>query len=179
MNNNNKLKILTAKVDFQRGSVEPAYRIPPFKIYKKAVEGKEYHVSHTNIQVPYLNVPSFISAVRKIEEQLKDAEGLIGYLLTIKPLLSIYETFTVWEEPKFMIKFYTRGTHLEVMKRWRNEKLFHEEYADVRRSSITGSEIPSDGGNAREFVTAVKKRSVLAAEKALEDLSGKLDSGAL
>jgi hypothetical protein len=69
-------------------------------------------------------------------------------------------------------------THLEVMKRWRNKKLF-QEFSDVRHSSITGSEIPSDGGNAREFVTAVKKPSVLAAEKALEDLSGKLDSGSL
>lgn len=72
MNNAEKLKNLQERVKFVKSKSKASTLCAPFRVTTclPIEETKLYHVSHTNITIPYLRVPQFQSALVGIHKQL-------------------------------------------------------------------------------------------------------------
>ena len=78
--------------------------------------GREYVVMASHLPLRSItSTPRFFRAVAAIREQLRGAEGLVGYTLRAKPLARRYWTLSVWTDGSALQAFMRTPPHVGVM----------------------------------------------------------------
>jgi quinol monooxygenase YgiN len=78
--------------------------------------GREYLVMASHLPLRSItSTPRFFRAVAAIREQLRGAEGLVGYTLRAKPLARRYWTLSVWTDRSALQAFMRTPPHVGVM----------------------------------------------------------------
>ena len=86
----------------------------------------------------YRTVPRIIQATRRIETQLADSDGLIGYALRAEVLRRRFWAVSVWEDEESLQNFVTKNPHVEVMATLKGEM----ETSRFDRFDVNGNEVP-------------------------------------
>jgi heme-degrading monooxygenase HmoA len=88
----------------------------PWKTFRAPEPGREYLALLSELPLrSFLSFPEFLSRSFKIEAQLKDTPGLIGYSLLAQPFQKHFWTLSVWEDDAALRKFVERSPHGETM----------------------------------------------------------------
>ncbi|MFQ5546637.1 MAG: DUF3291 domain-containing protein, partial [Acidiferrobacterales bacterium] len=113
--------------------------IAPWKQLAKPDASKEYLAIVTHLPVKhYRAVPLVAKYSYKVEKQLTETPGLIGYSMASKPWAKQFWTMSVWEDEAALMAFVLSGVHKHAMRR------FHNEMGTTRfvRWKVLGTDIP-------------------------------------
>ncbi len=92
--------------------------IAPWKELAKPDASKEYLAIVTYLPVKhYRTVPSVAKHSYKVEKQLIETQGLIGYSMGSKPWSKQFWTVSVWEDEAALMAFAFSGAHKDTMSR--------------------------------------------------------------
>ena len=92
--------------------------IAPWKELAKPDASKEYLAIVTYLPVKhYRTVPSVAKYSYKVEKQLIETQGLIGYSMGSKPWSKQFWTVSVWEDEAALMAFAFSGAHKDIMAR--------------------------------------------------------------
>ncbi len=92
--------------------------IAPWKELAKPDASKEYLAIVTYLPVKhYRTVPSVAKHSYKVEKQLIETQGLIGYSMGSKPWTKQFWTVSVWEDEAALMAFAFSGAHKDIMAR--------------------------------------------------------------
>lgn len=106
---------------------------------------REYLVLLTYLPLHrYRTIPRFLAHTRRIQAQLRDAEGLIGYSLRPKPLRRDFWTLSVWTGEEALRKFSYSGVHAEVI----GDLLDEMGSTQFLRWRVPGGEVPPSWSDA-------------------------------
>jgi len=90
--------------------------IAPWKELAKPDASKEYLAIVTYLPVKhYRTVPSVAKYSYKVEKQLIETQGLIGYSMGSKPWTKQFWTLSVWEDEAALVAFALSGAHKDTM----------------------------------------------------------------
>jgi len=96
--------------------------IAPWKELAKPDASKEYLAIVTYLPVKhYRTVPSVAKHSYKVEKQLIETQGLIGYSMGSKPWSKQFWTVSVWEDEAALMAFAFGGAHKDTMSRLHND----------------------------------------------------------
>jgi hypothetical protein len=101
----------------------------------------------------YSAIPRFIGFARKIERELVDAAGLIGYTLGAAPWKKVFLTLSVWEDECRLDCFVHSGFHREVMVSLRGDIGLTQ----FGRWVIRGNQVPPSWDTAIERLEGLAK----------------------
>ena len=88
----------------------------PWKQLAKPDASKEYLAIVTYLPVKhYRTVPSVAKYSYKVEKQLIETQGLIGYSMGSKPWTKQFWTISVWEDETALVAFAFSGAHKDTM----------------------------------------------------------------
>ncbi len=92
--------------------------IAPWTELAKPDASKEYLAIVTYLPVKhYRTVPSVAKHSYKVEKQLIETQGLIGYSMGSKPWSKQFWTVSVWEDEAALMAFAFSGAHKDIMAR--------------------------------------------------------------
>ena len=92
--------------------------IAPWKELAKPDASKEYLAIVTYLPVKhYRTVPSVAKHSYKVEKQLIETQGLIGYSMGSKLWTKQFWTVSVWEDEAALMAFALSGAHKDIMAR--------------------------------------------------------------
>ena len=111
----------------------------PWKTFVQPAPDREYLALLTFLPVKrYRTIPRFIGYTRRIEAQLAETVGLVGYSLRAALLSRRFWTLSVWEDERALQQFVHHGFHRGVMT------VLAPDMGNTNfvRHSIKGSEYP-------------------------------------
>ena len=89
----------------------------PWKGLGTAQPDQEYMALLTYLPVKkYRTIPRFLSYAKRVEAQLAETKGIIGYSLRAKFLQRSFWTLSLWESEEALQAFVYEGFHTGVMK---------------------------------------------------------------
>lgn len=86
----------------------------------------------------YRTVPRVLRNTRRIESQLAESDGLVGYALRANFLRRRFCALAVWEDEESLQTFVTATPHAEVMAAFEEEM----EVSRFDRFEVSGGEVP-------------------------------------
>jgi heme-degrading monooxygenase HmoA len=86
----------------------------------------------------YRTVPRVLQSTRRIESQLADSDGLVGYSLRASFLSRRFWAVSVWEGEKSLQNFVTTEPHAEIMAALKGGM----ETSRFDRFAVRGEEVP-------------------------------------
>src|SRR5215471_9450737 len=87
-----------------------------WKFFQDPDNAREYLVLLSYLPLKkFRTIPKFIRATSKIENQLSQSEGLIGYSLHAEFLKKRFWTLSVWEDKNGLYSFVSRLPHSRTM----------------------------------------------------------------
>ena len=94
----------------------------------------------------FRGMPRFNLYTKRVQRQLEDASGLIGYALGTTPWRKEFWTLSVWEDDKALRRFVHSGIHKGVMI------VLQEDMASFgkREWTVRGADVPPDWATALE-----------------------------
>jgi len=113
--------------------------IAPWKELAKPDASKEYLAIVTYLPVKhYRTVPSVAKHSYKVEKQLIETQGLIGYSMGSKPWTKQFWTLSVWEDEAALVAFTLSGAHKDTMPR------LHKDMGATKfiRWKLLGTDVP-------------------------------------
>ena len=117
----------------------------PWKNYSDAVSDKEYLAVLTYLSLKkYRTIPRFLGYTNRIQKQLDEAEGILGYTLRAHIWTRNFWTISVWEDEAHLRQFAFSGFHRGVMSVLRDDMAGFKNI----RWSIQGSEVPPSWSDA-------------------------------
>ena len=90
-------------------------------------------------------IPSFFRFTFQTRQQLKTAEGLIGYSLDAQPFSRKFWTLSVWEDQQSLNNFVRQVPHSQIMQALAP----HLDKTQFAQWSVTSAEIPLDWPKAK------------------------------
>ncbi len=113
--------------------------IAPWKQVAKPDASKEYLAIVTHLPVKhYRAIPLVAKYSYKVENQLKETSGLIGYSMASKPWIKQFWTVSVWEDEAALMAFAFSGVHKDTMPR------LHDDMGATKfgRWKVLGTDVP-------------------------------------
>ncbi len=94
----------------------------PWKTFKKSEPKHHYCALLTYLPLKrYRTIPRFLVYTKKIQDQLSESHGLMGYSLRAHFLKKDFWTLSVWQDLEALHAFAFSGFHRTVMKSLRHE----------------------------------------------------------
>lgn len=94
----------------------------PWKTLAKSEPSRHYCTLLTYLPLKrYRTIPRFLIYTKRIQDQLSESRGLIGYSLRAHFLKKDFWTLSVWQDPEALHAFKVSGFHRTVMKALRHE----------------------------------------------------------
>ncbi len=91
--------------------------MPAWKNLRTAQPDQEYLALLTYLPLKkYRTIPRFLGYAKRVEAQLANTKGLIGYSLRAKFMQRSFWTLSVWESEETLQAFIHEGFHEGVMK---------------------------------------------------------------
>ncbi len=91
--------------------------MPAWKSLGTAQPDQEYLALLTYLPLKkYRTIPRFLGYAKRVEAQLANTKGLIGYSLRAKFMQHSFWTLSVWESEETLQAFIQEGFHAGVMK---------------------------------------------------------------
>jgi hypothetical protein len=90
-------------------------------------------------------IPKFLWNTSRIERQLSQSQGLIGYSLHAEFLKKRFWTLSVWKDQRALYSFVSHLPHSQTM----TDLAPHMSQTKFTRWRITGSELPPDWDEAK------------------------------
>lgn len=111
----------------------------PWKQLAKPDASREYLAIVTYLPVKhYRAIPLVAEYSYKVERQLLETLGLIGYSMASKPWAKQFWTLSVWEDEVALMAFVSSGVHKDTMSR------FHSDMGATKfvRWKVLGTDVP-------------------------------------
>jgi len=93
-------------------------------------------------------IPKFLYLTGKIQKQLAESEGALGYSLIAYILKKEFWTMSVWDDDDSLSKFVRTGAHLRTMRELSRYLSGERRFVKV---NVKGSEIPLPWDKAKGF----------------------------
>ena len=120
-----------------------------WKSFREAEPDREYLALLTSLELKrYWHIPRFLRLSSKVQEQLAQSEGLLGFSLLAELPSKTYWTLSVWEDERKLADFRTKTPHKDVMVDMRPDK--GDTKFTAIRWKISGSAVPPSFSDAFE-----------------------------
>lgn len=118
----------------------------PWKSFAAPESDKEYLALLSYLPLnTFRAMPKFLRYTRRIQHQLSDSGGLIGYSLDAKVFSREFWTLSVWEDEESLRRFVMRNPHGQVMA----DLVPHMGQTEFVRWKVSGSSVPPDWEEAK------------------------------
>ena len=122
-----------------------------WKFFKDADEAREYVVLLSYLPLKkFRTIPRFLRATSKIEKQLSESQGLIGYSLHAELLKKKFWTLSVWEDRKSLGAFVSHLPHRQTMI----DLAYAMSQTKFTDWAVKGSDVPPDWDGAKRHMAS-------------------------
>ena len=90
--------------------------MPAWKSLGAAQPDQEYLALLTYLPLKYRTIPRFLGYAKRVETQLAETKGIIGYSLRAKFMQRSFWTLSLWKSEEALQAFVHEGFHAGVMK---------------------------------------------------------------